>query len=122
MMTTMQEHPIDVVRSQMALAAQGLGQGVIGLLTALALIGIMWVSALRPADAAGQMLGPDFAASAVAEAHVGAAAVRLDGQSLAGTGVMASSLSVCRLVLDPGAEAPATCTPVGPVVLAPVAN
>lgn len=110
----MQTHPIDLVREQLALVAFRFGQGLIGLVTALSLVGLMWVSSLQPADAAGPGLGPEFSASARAEGHLGVAALRLDGMGEAQTGVLAASTGVCRLVFDLDSEAPmnASCAPV----------
>lgn len=108
----MQTHPIDLVREQLALAAFRFGQGLIGLVTALSLVGLMWVSSLAPADAAGPVPGPEF--SAKAEGHLGVAALRAEGMAAAQTGVLATSSGVCRLVFDLESEAPldATCVPV----------
>lgn len=109
----MQTHPIDLVREQLALVSFRFGQGLMGLATALALIGLMWVSSLRPADAAGPQLGPDFSASApdfsasaTVEGHLGVAALRLNGAGLAQAGAVAASASVCRLEIDLQSEAP----------------
>jgi hypothetical protein len=70
----------------------------------------MWVSSLRPADAAGPLPGPDFSASAKAEGHLGVAALRLDGAAEAQAGVQAgvltASTGVCRLVFDLEADDP----------------
>lgn len=102
----MQTHPIDLIREQLALVSFRFGQGLMGLATALALIGLMWVSSLRPADAAGPQLGPDFSASATVEGHLGVAALRLNGAGLAQAGAVAASASVCRLEIDLQSEAP----------------
>jgi hypothetical protein len=115
-MATMQDHPIDMICAQLAQVGKGAGQGVLGLLMGLALIGGLWASTLRPADAAGpSALPPVFAAPFTASAsiggHLGVTPLRLDGSVLAQTGVLATSLSVCRLVIDPAAQLPlpATC-------------
>lgn len=110
-MATMQDHPIDLVRDQLAQVAQGLGQGVIGLASALALVGLMWTASLKPADAAGPMAAPQITATAEARGHLGVTPLRLDGSVLAQTGVLATGTSVCRLVIDPVAAdpLPATC-------------
>ena len=109
----MQTHPIDLIREQLALASLRFGQGLMGLASALALVGLMWVSSLRPADAAGPQLGPDFSASApdfsasaTVEGHLGVAALRLNGAGLAQAGAVAASASVCRLEIDLQSEAP----------------
>ena len=110
----MQTHPIDLVREQLALASLRFGQGLMGLASALALVGLMWVSSLRPADAAGPQLGPDFSASASAEGHLGVAALRLESAGLALS--VAASPSVCRLEIDLKSEAPLTANcDAGPV-------
>ena len=110
----MQTHPIDLIREQLALVSLRLGQGLIGLATALALIGVMWASTLGQAAAAGPTLAPTITATATAGGHLGVAALRLDGSVLAQTGALATSESVCRLELDPETDAPfaATCAPV----------
>jgi len=110
----MQDHPIDLVREQLAEVAQGLGRGVMGLLSGLALIGLLWLTSLKPADAAGPASAPDFVASAEAQGHLGVAPLRLDGAVLAQTGALASGLSVCRLVLEPAADAPQPMTCAAP--------
>ena len=116
----MQTHPIDLIREQLALAAFRFGQGLIGLTTALALIGLMWAASLRPADAAGPTVGFNVTVSATSVGHMGVTPLRLDGSVLAQTGTLATSASVCRLELDPASEAPlaATCAPVLDPVLA----
>ena len=113
----MQTHPIDLVREQLALASFRFGQGVMGLASALALIGLMWVGSLRPADAAGPGINTDFTASAKAGGNLGVAALRPEGGVLAQTVVSAASTSVCRLELDLDSEVPlaADCAP-APVV------
>jgi len=119
----MQTHPIDLIREQLSLAAFRFGQGLIGLTTALALIGLMWAASLRPADAAGPTLGSNFTARATAVGHMGVTPLRLHGSVLAQTGALAASTSVCRLELDPALEAPlaATCAPV-PVPMVALTN
>lgn len=104
----LQDHPIDLVREQLARVVRGLGNGALGLLSALGLIGLLWLTSLKPADAAGPMLPPAPVITALAEAqgHLGVAPLRLDGSILAQTGALATGLTVCRLVLDPVAEGP----------------
>ena len=118
----MQTHPIDLIRDQLALAAFRFGQGLMGLATALALIGLMWAASLRPAVAAGPEPGATFTATAGAAGHLGVAALRLDGSVMAQTGVLATSASVCRLEFDLASEAPlaTTCGPVPVMVMVPV--
>jgi len=120
----MQTHPIDLIREQLALAAFRFGQGLMGVATVLALIGVMWAASLRPADAAGPDAGPGFTATAQAVGHLGVASLRLDGSVLAQTGVLATSASVCRLEIDPEAAAPlaATCAPLPVLVPVPVVS
>jgi hypothetical protein len=110
----MQTHPIDLVREQLALACFRFGQGLLGLATALALVGLMWASTLRPADAAGPSLATDISATAEAGGHLGVAAVRLQDSGLAEPGSPVTSAGVCRLELDLESEAPlaASCAPV----------
>lgn len=110
----MQTHPIDLIREQLAQISFRFGQGLVGLATALALVGLIWVSSMGRADAAGPLPASSITATAVAAGHLGVAALRLDGSVLAQTGALATSTSVCRLVLDPVADAPltATCAPV----------
>lgn len=115
----MQDHPIDLVRAQLAEAALRLGRGTMGLLSGLALIGLLWLTSLKPADAAGPIPTPDFVASARAQGHLGVAPLRLDGSVLAQTGVLTTSLSVCRLVLDAAADAPQPVTCAAPLAPLP---
>ena len=96
--------------------------GVIGLASALALVGLMWTASLKPADAAGPMAAPQITATAEARGHLGVTPLRLDGSVLAQTGVLATGTSVCRLVIDPVAAdpLPATCGPTAAVIQLPL--
>lgn len=121
-MATMQDHPIDLVRAQLARvgkdALRSAGQGALGVATGLALIGLLWLGTLKPADAAGPAPapGPMIVATAQAQAHAGVSTLRLDGSVLAQTGALATSQSVCRLVIDPAATLPLQAECAAPAV------
>lgn len=113
-MTMMQDHPIDLIHQALDAARPGPLPRRLGLVTALVLILAFGLSALKPAAAAGASVLVDAPhVSATASGHAGVTPLRLDGSVLAQTGVLATSLSVCRLSIDPEAEAPlaATCAP-----------
>jgi hypothetical protein len=113
-MTMMQDHPIDLIHQALDAAGPGPLSRRLGLFTALALILAFGLSALKPDAAAGAGVPVKSPlVSATASAHAGVTPLRLDGSVLAQTVALATSLSVCRLSIDPAAEAPlaATCAP-----------
>lgn len=109
-MTMMQDHPIDLIHQALDAARPGPLPRRLGLVTAVTLILAFGLSAFKPADAAGANL---LLVTATADGHAGVTPLRLDGSVLAQTGVLATSVSVCRLTIEPEAEAPlpATCSP-----------
>lgn len=115
----MQDHPIELLCDGLAQVAQAFGRGAAGLVAGLGLIGLLWVSAMRPADAAfARVVTPVPLAGAVdsprpvisvttlADRPGAKAAPAPLAPATSGAGDLAVAFPVCELVIDPSASDP----------------